>query len=92
MHVQSHANDSGWRLGTLCKALDALQDRHFAVLLGRCIEEAASVRVEPHGNAQAEVSLHGGVAGCSVSCGVRLSSPVLQYILESLLTPHWTSL
>ena len=47
-----------------------MQDRHFAMLLGRCIEEAAFLRVEPHSSAQGDFSVSGGVTGRSLSCKV----------------------
>ena len=48
-----------------------MQDRHFALLLGRCMEETAVLRLEPHSSAQGDFSVSGGVTGRSLSCKVR---------------------
>ena len=52
------------------RAWHLMQDRHLAMLLGRCIEEAAVLRVEPHSSAQGDFSVSGGVTGRSLSCKV----------------------
>ena len=52
------------------RAWHLMQDRHFAMLLGRCIEEAAVLKVESHSSAQGDFSVSGGVTGRSLSCKV----------------------
>lgn len=52
-----------------------MQDRHFAMLLGRCIEEAAVLRIEPGGSRQADLAVNTTAAGRSLSCAVCCSFP-----------------
>jgi hypothetical protein len=52
-----------------------MQDRRFAMLLGRWIEEAAVLRIEPGGSRQADLSLHSTAAGRSLSCAVCCNFP-----------------
>ena len=54
----------------LLRTWHLMQDRHFAMLLGRCLEEAAVLRLNPQSSAQGDFSVSGGVTGRSLSCKV----------------------
>ena len=74
------------------RAWHLMQDRHFTMLLGRCIEAAAVLRVEPHSSAQGDFSVSGGVTGQCLACKVShcLAGDMPNVTVHFQPHPSWT--